>query len=753
MRHIAPASILLAAVSLCSSPLPAAFHIMRIDELLTHAGGDSRIQFLELEMFAAGQNLVGGHSLEFYDQHGALIGEFTIPDDVDGRDNGDHILFGTTAFVENSDVPVDFLLPDGLIAPFSGRVCFEAIDCVAYGDFDGDNGTYGTPAPRPTIGGVQALKRVRTDNPRDNSTDYALGDPEPENNAGTAGDVTAAGPLCFFNDNFADDSNWDLPLAGGGFTLENCDGPPPDVFAADIGTHVVEDNRLVITPGANDPVEPVGLSLGDTLGLVGLRTSVVEDGGWSEENHRIRFNVQVTEWMEDLAIFARAHYIFDEETDIFDPATFLGAGYNHEILLPDGGNQTTDIFCDGRGACIFTEIGPSSGSGTTPLNAALGNAPFSPGELYSVVIDSDGDDEVGPLTVRAKIWPASEPEPVHHVASWTWEFGLGGSLGDDHGVVIAALGDVSRPPEAELPQLEVSEFSVCEIPRSQKFVAALQCERVGDVFLNWTNPSDAEDEEIVIRLNGDVLDTLPSDATQYTVIEPPEGDLVISVTNFSGVPVECRICDNQPPVAVIEGPDHESFLPAALAFVTLDSSASSDPEGGELDRFWSVLQEPDVGAAIFVSDISDESVDLELHAEGEYLFQLEVFDRGCDADPTPASAIAQHALTIGPPRGVGPFLRGDCNQDGDNLGSPTDGIFLLSFLFAGGVAPTCLAACDFDADGEVSGSPTDALYFFNFNFLGGPAMLPPIRDCDHSERPEDAELGCEDSFGGCPPRP
>jgi hypothetical protein len=92
--------------------------------------------------------------------------------------------------------------------------------------------------------------------------------------------------------------------------------------------------------------------------------------------------------------------------------------------------------------------------------------------------------------------------------------------------------------------------------------------------------------------------------------------------------------------------------------------------------------------------------------------------------------------------GVGPFLRGDCNQDGASLGSPTDAIFLLGFLFAGGTPPRCRAACDFDADGEVVGSPTDALYFLNFNFLGGPAMTDPLRECGYSARPEDERLGC-----------
>jgi hypothetical protein len=97
--------------------------------------------------------------------------------------------------------------------------------------------------------------------------------------------------------------------------------------------------------------------------------------------------------------------------------------------------------------------------------------------------------------------------------------------------------------------------------------------------------------------------------------------------------------------------------------------------------------------------------------------------------------------------GVGPFLRGDCNQDGTNTGQVTDGVFLLNFLFLGGVSPRCLAACDFNGDGAVPGSPTDAVYYFNFNFLGGADMPEPLRACARSTRPGDIALGCADPRG------
>ncbi|MEM7235294.1 MAG: hypothetical protein AAF517_24165, partial [Planctomycetota bacterium] len=92
-----------------------------------------------------------------------------------------------------------------------------------------------------------------------------------------------------------------------------------------------------------------------------------------------------------------------------------------------------------------------------------------------------------------------------------------------------------------------------------------------------------------------------------------------------------------------------------------------------------------------------------------------------------------------PSQGVGPFVRGDCAQGGTvNI---TSGIFLLSFLFTGGQAPSCPAACDTDGDGALN--VTTAIYTFNWLFLGGPPPPEPTV-CANSDREEDIGLGCEE---------
>lgn len=72
-----------------------------------------------------------------------------------------------------------------------------------------------------------------------------------------------------------------------------------------------------------------------------------------------------------------------------------------------------------------------------------------------------------------------------------------------------------------------------------------------------------------------------------------------------------------------------------------------------------------------------------------------------------------------------PFQRGDCNNDG----SPNiaDGVWLLNYLFVGGPASLCLAACDTDGDQELG--LLDAVLFLNHWISGGPPPAAPYPGC------------------------
>ncbi len=88
--------------------------------------------------------------------------------------------------------------------------------------------------------------------------------------------------------------------------------------------------------------------------------------------------------------------------------------------------------------------------------------------------------------------------------------------------------------------------------------------------------------------------------------------------------------------------------------------------------------------------------------------------------------------------GVGPFLRGDCNQD--TSVDISDGIRVLGFLFLGLEAPDCLAAC---AGNGQNLDLSSAVFIFNFLFLGGPTIPSPFPRPGYSQNPADVDAGCE----------
>lgn len=112
----------------------AAFHLMKVREVFpgTLASPDSG--FVELQMTAAGQNLVGGHSINVYDASGSLDHGFPIPANVASGANQARILVGDTGAVG----PPDFTDPGLDLSPAGGAICFpdaQPPDCVSWGAF------------------------------------------------------------------------------------------------------------------------------------------------------------------------------------------------------------------------------------------------------------------------------------------------------------------------------------------------------------------------------------------------------------------------------------------------------------------------------------------------------------------------------------------------------------------------------------------------------------------------------------------
>lgn len=86
-----------------------------------------------------------------------------------------------------------------------------------------------------------------------------------------------------------------------------------------------------------------------------------------------------------------------------------------------------------------------------------------------------------------------------------------------------------------------------------------------------------------------------------------------------------------------------------------------------------------------------------------------------------------------------PYIRGDCNVDGDvNIG---DAVTALSVLFSG-ASTTCTDACNTNADGGFD--IADPIFALAFLFSAGTTPSAPFPDCGVEE-----QLGC-DAFSACP---
>jgi hypothetical protein len=103
---------------------------VRIREVLAGLNGDSKVQFVELEVADAAQKawgpqgaeIVGRAMLRFFDNTGAQTGRFVFP--ADAPAGGNTILVATSEFAALPGAPTpDFLMPPELVA-IAGQVAF-----------------------------------------------------------------------------------------------------------------------------------------------------------------------------------------------------------------------------------------------------------------------------------------------------------------------------------------------------------------------------------------------------------------------------------------------------------------------------------------------------------------------------------------------------------------------------------------------------------------------------------------------------
>jgi hypothetical protein len=185
-----------AALVLEASPAAATFHEMSIREV--YPAGDA--SYVELQMWAGGQNFVNGHHLILYGAGGTPTEDFKFTANVPNGANQSTIVVADTGYSAAFGAlpPADATDPSLDLLSTGGAACWtegEPPDCVSWGNFSAPGSLPSPPGSPAAPGGTagMALRRTitpgcptflePTDDSDDSATDFSLVPPAPRPNS------------------------------------------------------------------------------------------------------------------------------------------------------------------------------------------------------------------------------------------------------------------------------------------------------------------------------------------------------------------------------------------------------------------------------------------------------------------------------------------------------------------------------------------------------------------------------------------
>lgn len=190
MTHKTLAALLVALGALVPLPVFATFHFVKVVEVFPGTTAESTAQYVVLQMYASQQTSVSGHSLKVFDATGASLGTFTF------SHNLSHGATLATMLIATSDAETVFgvmadLEMDAVIDARGGAVCWDVVNCVAWGTFSAPTllpASPGTPFNAPD-GLLFDMAMHRNLSAGGAATNFVLAAPAPKNNAGEVGTV------------------------------------------------------------------------------------------------------------------------------------------------------------------------------------------------------------------------------------------------------------------------------------------------------------------------------------------------------------------------------------------------------------------------------------------------------------------------------------------------------------------------------------------------------------------------------------
>jgi hypothetical protein len=186
-------------------PARASFHLNLIREVFGGTAANPDAQYIELQMWANGQNFVRDKPILVFDDSDNEVGRFVFPADVANGADQSSILIATTAAETLFGVQADLEMTNAIL-PGGGKACFFNIDCVSWGTYPAGDPAAGNPFGAP--GGLPADKAIVRDisggnNPDqldgaddtdDTAADFVASQALPTNNAGQTGHLPGEEP-------------------------------------------------------------------------------------------------------------------------------------------------------------------------------------------------------------------------------------------------------------------------------------------------------------------------------------------------------------------------------------------------------------------------------------------------------------------------------------------------------------------------------------------------------------------------------
>jgi hypothetical protein len=162
-RRAGAVAVLSLAFSALSAQVAfATFHEMVVREVFPGSSTTSAdAEYVELQMYAPGQNFVGGHTITVYNSVGTQVASAKFLAEVKNGANQATIVAATPAAESAFGIVADVgLTPPGAIDPAGGAVCWETLDCVSWGNFGAAaKSPTGSPAAPAGIPDGMALRR------------------------------------------------------------------------------------------------------------------------------------------------------------------------------------------------------------------------------------------------------------------------------------------------------------------------------------------------------------------------------------------------------------------------------------------------------------------------------------------------------------------------------------------------------------------------------------------------------------------